>query len=179
MATENLSLALARGFEQGKATGGRLSGVGKVIASVADRLRQERETQSTLNLLGQTEKIKAQYTPREWKPQTKEEALEFERSKVRAATPEVPPDFELYQISPAGGYYRQKEISLKDKGIDSPKKAIEPPKSVGKFNPLRVLPQFAYSQDSKSREQAIRELKQAGYPITENNIRSAIAQLQK
>jgi len=77
---------LTQGFEIGQKTGGKMSGVGQAIAKVADRLRSQRETgeamKTQLDLLGQTEKIKAMYNPKGYEPKTQEEALAYEGAKA-------------------------------------------------------------------------------------------------
>ena len=77
---------LTQGFEIGQKTGGKMSGVGQAIAKVADRLRSQRETgeamKTQLDLLGQTEKIKAMYNPKGYEPKTQEEALAYEKAKA-------------------------------------------------------------------------------------------------
>jgi len=73
--------AMESGFNMGQKTGGKMSGIGLALKSVADKLRSERETGEALNLLGRTEQVKAMYNPQEWKPKTKEEALAYEKSK--------------------------------------------------------------------------------------------------
>ena len=84
----NLTGALQSGFEMGRQSGGRLSGIGQAIKGVADRLRAEREGAAGLDLLGRTERIKqevkAEYAPTpEYAPTTQEEALAFEGGKAK------------------------------------------------------------------------------------------------
>ena len=88
---------------------GRFSGIGAALSTVADKLRKEREmgaeTGQKINLLGVEGLMKGTIAPaqagetgttfdlpmgrfkpvkepKEWKPQTREEALEFEEAKV-------------------------------------------------------------------------------------------------
>ena len=95
---------LVSGFQIGQTTGGKLSGVGMALKKVADRLKEQRvageELETKRNILGMEEASKlrlqgqefegkekllekeASLSPKEWKPQTQEEALEFESSKA-------------------------------------------------------------------------------------------------
>ena len=84
---QNVQEGLKGGYILGRQTGGRLSSLGKIISSVADRLRQQRETgeefRQKVNILGVEARIKKLFEPTpEWKPTTKEEALSFEEAKV-------------------------------------------------------------------------------------------------
>lgn len=56
---EAVQRGLGRGFERGFATGGKLGGLGSVIAKVANKLKTEREGEEALDVLGETERIKA------------------------------------------------------------------------------------------------------------------------
>jgi hypothetical protein len=101
---QNVQQGLVSGFQVGQATGGKLSGVGMALKKVANSLKERRETGEALetkrNILGMEEASKlrlqgqelegkekllekeASLSPKEWKPQTQEEALEFESSKA-------------------------------------------------------------------------------------------------
>jgi hypothetical protein len=90
--------SLERGYLMGRQTGGKLSSLGKIISTVADRLRSERETgqefQQKVNILGAEAGIKKMFEPTpEWKPTTREEAAEFER--IKAGLKEKPTRTEL------------------------------------------------------------------------------------
>ena len=83
----NLVQAAQMGIETGMATGGRLSGIGQALKGIADKLRATRETQESLGVLGQTERIKAkikqEYAPPVgYEPTTQEEAISFEEAKA-------------------------------------------------------------------------------------------------
>ena len=105
----NLSRSLESGYLMGRQTGSRVSNLGKIIASVAGQLRTQREAGEEqgrkVNLLGveglmtgrlapaevgetgttfdlPMGRFKPVKEPREWKPTTKEEALEFEEAKA-------------------------------------------------------------------------------------------------
>lgn len=93
---------LLGGMQAGMQTGGRLAGLGSVISKVADQLRSERQQKEALSLLGQTEGIKAQYSPKEWKPQTREEAIDFEKAKRNIDYEDIPSGF----VSIGGKVYR-------------------------------------------------------------------------
>lgn len=75
---------LVSGFQIGQKTGGRLSGLGAALSTIAERLKAQQDSQSALNLLGQTEAIKSQYA--KYEPKTKEEALAFEKAKSGITT---------------------------------------------------------------------------------------------
>ena len=73
--------AMESGFNMGQKTGGKLSGLGIALKGIADKLTQQRQTGEALDTLGQTEQIKQMYSPKEWQPKTKEEALAYEAQK--------------------------------------------------------------------------------------------------
>ncbi len=60
--------ALRSGFEIGRAAGGR-GGIGLALKSIADRLRQTRETEEEIGVLGRTERVKAKIK-QEFEPTT-------------------------------------------------------------------------------------------------------------
>lgn len=148
----NISQAMSRGYAMGRDTGGKLSGLGNVIGKVADRLRSQRETgeamQTQLDLLGKTEKIKAMYHPEEYKPLTKEAALEYEGAK--AGIKATPTKFELQKMANDEAYRQMGGSAMA--GIISP----DNPESLQKY---RDLAQSSY--------QGL--LKEYGYTIPEVN----------
>src|SRR3990167_1892678 len=76
----NLQQGLVSGFEVGQKTGGKLAGIGSVLSKIADKLRADRQQQEALNLLGQTEMMKA--TIAESNPKTK---AEIDKEKAMAS----------------------------------------------------------------------------------------------
>ena len=199
----NVRQGLVSGFEVGQKSGGRLAGLGSIIGKVADRLRQQRETGEALELLGKTEELKAKYNPKEWKPQTKEEALEFERSKRLGKL--IKMGSKYYTQTPDGF----EEVTIQGAEQETPLIEDKLPAPTGKFNPLRVLPGYADYGENKEgaykalktrgipeekaisrtgyksiklennlEQRAIKELQDAGYPVTSANIKSVIEQLQ-
>ena len=92
---QGVQQGLVSGFQVGQASAGagRMGSLGARIKEIADRLKSTRETGEEMgrkvNLLGVEGLIKGQLlekeaalSPKEWKPKTQEEALEFERAKV-------------------------------------------------------------------------------------------------
>lgn len=112
---------------------GRFSGIANALNIVAAKLKQEQEGRAELKLLGQTEAIKAKYAPKEWKPQTKEEAFEFERGK--AGLKAKPNDWDLWKQA-------ENEVKTSLGGstwmaLDEEKAALYYPQILTRFNQLQ------------------------------------------
>ncbi len=96
----NAQQGLVSGFQIGQKTGGKMAGLGSVLSKVAEELKAQRQQKEALNLLGQTEAIKAQHS--EWKPKTQQEALEFEKAKRSIDFADLPEGF----VSVGGKAYK-------------------------------------------------------------------------
>ena len=77
---------LVSGFQIGRTTGGKLSGLGSVIGKVADRLKQQRETGEAMGqkqqILGMEEASKIRLAEKQHELETSPRALEFEKAKA-------------------------------------------------------------------------------------------------
>ena len=197
-----LQESLVSGFEVGQKSGGRLAGLGSIIGKVADRLRSQREQGEALELLGKTEELKTKYNPKEWKSQTKEEALEFERSKRLGKL--IKMGSKYYTQTPDGF----EEVTVQGTEEEAPSIEDKPPAPTGFLNPLRIFPGYAHYGENKEgaykslksrsiseknaisrtgynsiksennlEQKAIKELQDAGYPVTPANIKAVIGQL--
>lgn len=176
-----VSEGMNRGFQRGAAIGGKLSPLGEALKSVAERLKTQRvqgeEMGMKKELLGSEEASKMRLLEKaaelEWKPGTKEEALEFEgvshpqsqSDKFRNAI-----ESSVAKIR-AGGKPAEEKKSLM---FDYP----------SNYNPgthginLERIGEESKKDLGKLRSQAIQELKRSKYPVTENNIKSAMEQLR-
>lgn len=92
----NVQQGLVSGFEIGQKSGGKFAGLGSVLSKVADKLRNDRQKEEALNLLGQTEAIKAKYNPQEWKPRTEQEYLRVKEAEL-GLKPKVSPSLKVRQ----------------------------------------------------------------------------------
>ena len=194
-----LTTAATQGYEVGRASGG--SGLSSALTALADRLKQQREQQETSaqqqNILGMTEASKMRVAQAEDKIITNRigkipENMEVSgyssegRPYFRAKKPEAALPFETkfetkkvppYQPSEVSSW-GEVPITRRIKSALTPSATPEEKKLGG----LRVggvfkPPKIGETTKNDLRSQAIEELQNAGYPITEANIKVAIQQL--
>ncbi len=127
------------------------SGLAQALSVVADDLKQQRQAGLEMgqkqNILGMEEASKGRLLekeyglkpkePIEWKPTTQQEAIDFEKAKKGRIIKMI--DKMPYEYNFDTNSFEPLEIG----GLEGEEVSKEP-SSVGMFNPLRMLPGFAY-----------------------------------
>lgn len=216
---------LSRGYQMGRSTGGRLGGLGAAISKVANALKEQRVSQQELaqkrNLLGQAALFEGKIEPAEANDEEAFDVLGMGKVKSTLDKDKIENKIKLkiYKgeelTNSEKDYYNKIMLSTYsrtpfqiDNGQPVELESDNSPAPTGAFNPLRVLPGYAYYGNDKEgaykslkskgisekesvrrsgyksiksdglESKAIAELKKAGYPVTPGNIKAVMEQLK-